>query len=88
MSLSSSLPVAPSPDGGAPSTARGPRSAFHSLTLRGAVAMAIAYVAGRFGVDLGTDTAQELAARLLDLVFTLGVMAVGVGRARAAGPLA
>lgn len=63
------------------------RTAARSLTLRGAVAMVIAYSAGRFGLDLGAPAANEIAARALDLIFTLGVMAVGVGRARAKGPL-
>lgn len=63
------------------------RAAARSLTLRGAVAMAIAYAAGRFGLDVGAPAANEIAARALDLIFTLGVMAVGVGRARAKGPL-
>lgn len=83
------IAATPPPDGAPsdPSAAAFVRPAFASLTLRGAVAMAIAYVAARFGLDVESDLASQLAARMLDLVFTLGVMAVSIGRARARGPL-
>ena len=82
-------PPASRPTSSDPGAAVAPaaRPALRSLTLQGAAAMAIAFAAGRLGLDLGHELTTALAARLLDLVFTLGVLAVGVGRARAKGPL-
>ena len=63
------------------------KSAIQSLTLRSAAAMAIAAVASRFSVDLPTDSAQEVAGALIDLVTTLGLVGVAIGRTRARGPI-
>jgi hypothetical protein len=62
------------------------KPASRSLTLRGAAAMALAYALSRLGLDVDGG-AQPAIEALLDLVFALGAMGVGVGRARAAGPL-
>jgi len=80
----------PSPDSspGASPGPSAPRGALSSLTLRGAAAMAVAYAAGRVGLHAGDPAVQDAAATLVDLAFSLGAMAVGVGRARARGPLA
>lgn len=59
-----------------------------SLTLRAAAAIAIAAVAARFNVALPEGLAQDLAGALIDLVMTLGLLGVAVGRARAKGPIA
>lgn len=63
------------------------RRAIESLTLKGAVAMAIAYAASRFGLALPIPAAESAAQALIDLLFHAGLIAVGVGRARALGPL-
>jgi hypothetical protein len=63
------------------------RPALRSLTLRGAAAMAIAFACSRLGVELPEGAAQSIADALADLVFYAGIVAVGVGRARARGPL-
>jgi len=63
------------------------RPALQSLTLRGALAMALAFGLARLGVDLPDGAPQAIAAALVDLVFYAGLIAVGVGRARARGPL-
>lgn len=63
------------------------RTALRSLTLKSAVAIAIAAAASRIGVVLPEGGAQELASALVDLVVTLGLIGVAVGRARARGPL-
>ena len=62
-------------------------SAIRSLTLRSAAAIAIAAAAGRLGVVLPEGAAQDLAAALVDLVMTLGLIGVAIGRARARGPI-
>ena len=59
-----------------------------SLTLRGALAMALAFVAGRLGFSIADDQAQLFADAIVQIVFYGGLLAVGVGRARAKGPLA
>ena len=64
-----------------------PRPALRSLTLRGAAAMAIAFALSRLGVELPAGSAQAIADALAELVFYAGLMAVGVGRARAHGPI-
>ncbi|MBL8549522.1 MAG: hypothetical protein JNJ73_06025 [Hyphomonadaceae bacterium] len=64
-----------------------PKALQGSLTLRSAAALAVAYVAGRFGAHLPEGAAQEIAGALIDLLFALGLLGVGVGRARARGPL-
>ena len=63
------------------------RAAIQSLTLRSAAAIAIAFVASRLGFILPTGAAQELAGALVDLIVTLGVIGVAVGRSRARGPI-
>lgn len=71
------------------STAPAPpeKTAFQSLTLRSVAAIAIAAAASRLGVELPTEAAQELAGALVDLVVTLGLVGVAVGRVRARGPI-
>jgi hypothetical protein len=64
------------------------RSAFNSLTLRSAAAIAIAAAASRFGVALPDGAAQDLAGAAFDLILSLGLLGVAVGRARARGPIA
>ena len=59
-----------------------------SLTLRGALAMALAFVAGRLGYSIPEEQAQSFADAIVQVVFYGGLLAVGVGRARAKGPLA
>jgi hypothetical protein len=63
------------------------KPALQSLTLRSAAAIAIAAAAGRLGVELPEGAAQELAAAAIDLVITLGLIGVAVGRARARTPI-
>jgi hypothetical protein len=52
------------------------------------VAIAIAAAAGQLGVVLPEGGAQELASALVDLIVTLGLIGVAVGRARARSPIA
>jgi hypothetical protein len=63
------------------------RPAIQSLTLQSAAAIAIAVAAERLGVALPEGAAQELAAAFIDLVVTLGLIGVAVGRARARTPI-
>jgi hypothetical protein len=63
------------------------RSAIHSLTLRSAAAIAIAAAANQLGIVLPEGAAQELAGAAIDLIITLGLVGVAVGRTRARGPL-
>jgi hypothetical protein len=63
------------------------RPALASLTVRGAAAMAVAFGLSRLGVELPDGAAQAIADAVTDLVFYAGLIAVGVGRARARGPL-
>jgi len=63
------------------------KNAIQSLTLRSAAAIAIAAAAGRIGVILPDGAAQELASAFIDLVVTLGLIGVAVGRTRARGPV-
>jgi len=63
------------------------KSAIQSLTLRSAAAIAIAAAAERIGVILPDGAAQELASAFIDLVVTLGLIGVAVGRTRARGPV-
>lgn len=81
-------PVPPPQDlQSAPDAADQTRALLSSLTLKGAVAMAIAYAAGRFGMHLPEGLASTAAQTVIDLVFALGLAAVGIGRARAKTPL-
>jgi hypothetical protein len=63
------------------------KSAIQSLTLRSAAAIAIAAAASRLGVILPDGAAQELAGAFVDLVVTLGLIGVAVGRTRARTPI-
>jgi hypothetical protein len=63
------------------------KPAVQSLTLRSAAAIAIAAAASRLGVELPEGAAQELAAACIDLVVTLGLIGVAIGRARARTPI-
>jgi hypothetical protein len=63
------------------------RPALQSLTLRSAAAIAIAAAASRLGVELPEGAAQELAGALIDLVITLGLIGVAIGRTRARTPI-
>lgn len=63
------------------------KSAIQSLTLRSAAAIAVAAAADRFGVVLPDGAAQEIAGALVDLIVTLGLIGVAVGRARARTPI-
>lgn len=63
------------------------RTAIQSLTLRSAAAIAIAAAAERIGVVLPEGAAQELAGALFDLVVTLGLIGVAIGRTRARAPI-
>ncbi|MES1203338.1 MAG: hypothetical protein ABUS57_18025 [Pseudomonadota bacterium] len=59
-----------------------------SLTLRGVIAMVLAFVAGRLGYFIPDEQVQMFADAIVQVVFYGGLLAVGVGRARAKGPLA
>jgi hypothetical protein len=59
------------------------KSVLRSLTLKSAVAIAVAAAASRIGVVLPEGVAQELAGALIDLVVTLGLIGVAIGRTRA-----
>jgi len=63
------------------------KPASESLTLRSAAAIAVAIVASRFSVDLPAGVAQQFASAIVDLVTTLGLIGVAIGRARANGPI-
>jgi hypothetical protein len=63
------------------------KSAFDSLTLRSVAAIAVAAAASRFGVELPDGLAQQAASAVIDLVVTLGLVGVAIGRARARGPI-
>jgi hypothetical protein len=63
------------------------RGAIHSLTLRSAAAIAIAAAANQLGIALPEGAAQELAGAAIDLIITLGLVGVAIGRTRARGPL-
>lgn len=70
-----------------PATPRLEKSAIESLTLKSAAAIAIAAVASRFSVELPAGATQDLASAVIDLITTLGLIGVSVGRARARGPI-
>lgn len=63
------------------------KPATNSLTLRSAAAIAVAFAAERFGVALPEGVAQETAGALVDLIVTLGLIGVAIGRARARTPI-
>jgi hypothetical protein len=64
------------------------KAAIGSLTLRGAAAMAIAFAAQQMHIELPEGASAEIAEALTELLFYAGLLAVGVGRARARGPIA
>jgi hypothetical protein len=49
--------------------------------------MALAFVVNRLGISIPDDQLQLFADALTQIVFYGGLLAVGVGRARAKGPL-
>jgi hypothetical protein len=63
------------------------KSAIQSLTLRSAAVIAIAAAADQLGVVLPEGAAQEIAAALVDLIVTLGLIGVAIGRSRARTPI-
>jgi len=63
------------------------KPAMRSLTLQSAAAIAIAFAAERLGVTLPAGAAQHIASAFFDLVVTLGLIGVAVGRARTTAPI-
>ncbi len=63
------------------------KAAIQSLTLRSAAVIAIAAAADRLGVVLPEGAAQEIANALVDLVVTLGLIGIAIGRTRARTPI-
>jgi hypothetical protein len=63
------------------------KAAIQSLTLRSAAVIAIAAAADRLGIVLPEGAAQEIAGALIDLVVTLGLIGVAIGRTRARTPI-
>lgn len=63
------------------------KSPLHSLTLRSVAAIAVAAVASRLHISLPDGAAQEIAGALIDLIVTLGLVGVAIGRTRARGPI-
>ncbi len=63
------------------------KSYVQSLTLKGAIAMAAAFIAGKLGLDAADPALVGVSNALVDLIFYAGLLAVGVGRSRARGPL-
>lgn len=61
--------------------------AIQSLTLRSAAIIAIAAAANRLGIVLPEGAAQEIGNSLVDLVVTLGLIGVAIGRTRARTPI-
>lgn len=64
------------------------KPAHRSLTLAGMLAMALAFVAERAGLVAAPGAFDALAQALIDLVFSMGLLGAGIGRARARQPLA
>ena len=64
-----------------------PRPAAESLTLKSAAAIAVAIVASKLKVQLPEGSAQDLASAAIDLMSTLGLIGVAIGRVRAKGPI-
>jgi len=63
------------------------KAAIQSLTLRSAAVIAIAAAADRLGIALPEGAAQEIAGSLIDLIVTLGLIGVAIGRTRARTPI-
>lgn len=64
-----------------------PKPAIQSLTLKSAAAIAVAIVASKFKIQLPAGAAQDLVSAAIDLVSTLGLIGVAIGRSRAKGPI-
>lgn len=64
-----------------------PKDAIQSLTLRSAALIAVAAAANRMGIVLPDGAAQEIANSLIDLIVTLGLIGVAIGRTRARTPI-
>ncbi len=63
------------------------KPASQSLTLKSAAAIGVAAIAARCSIDLPDGVAQNLAGAIIDLVTTLGLIGVAIGRTRARGPI-
>ena len=63
------------------------KATIQSLTLRSAAAIAVAAAAERLGIILPEGAAQEIAGSLIDLIVTLGLIGVAIGRTRARTPI-
>ena len=63
------------------------KAAIQSLTLRSAAVIAIAAAADRLGIVLPDGAAQEIVGSLVDLIVTLGLIGVAIGRTRARTPI-
>jgi hypothetical protein len=63
------------------------KAAIQSLTLRSAAVIAIAAAADRLGIILPEGAAQEIAGSLIDLIVTLDLIGVAIGRTRARTPI-
>ncbi|HVY02618.1 MAG TPA: hypothetical protein VG983_03090 [Caulobacterales bacterium] len=70
-----------------PETPDGCKPPWQSLTLKGAIAMAIGFIAHSLGADAPDPAVQGVADALVNLCFYGGLLAVAIGRARARGPL-
>lgn len=58
-----------------------------SLTIAGALAMAAAFATESLGISAPPGAIEGVVQALIDLVFYLGLLGVGIGRARAGAPL-
>jgi cadmium resistance protein CadD (predicted permease) len=63
------------------------KAAIQSLTLRSVAVIAIAAAADRLGIVLPDGAAQDIASALVDLIVTLGLIGVAIGRTRARTPI-
>jgi hypothetical protein len=63
------------------------KAAIQSLTLRSAAIIAIAADANRLGIILPEGAEQEIANSLIDLVVSLGLICVAIGRTRTRTPI-
>lgn len=64
-----------------------PKPIHQSLTIAGALAMAAAFATEQLGISVPAGAIEGLVQSLIDLVFYLGLLGVGIGRARAVAPL-
>jgi hypothetical protein len=65
-----------------------PKSAAASLTLRSAIALAVAFAVSRAGIPLPEGAVENLVGSAIDLVASLSFIGIAIGRARAKAPLA